>query len=42
MRGSEGAIEQTDNVFPHTDFEQTQYKIDNSLIRKIIIDKDDE
>ena len=35
-------IEQTDNVLPHTDFEQTQYKIDNSLIRKIIIDKDDE
>lgn len=42
MRGSEGAIEQTDNVLPHTDFEQTQYKIDNSLIRKVIIDKDDE
>lgn len=42
MRGSNGTINSVDNYYPHTDFKQIQYKIDNSLIGKIIIDKDDE
>lgn len=42
MRGSKGKIEQIDNELSNTDIEQTQYIVDNSLIRKIIIDKDDE
>lgn len=42
MIGGKGKIQNEDGVFPNTEFEQRRYLIDSSIIRKIIIDKDDE
>ena len=42
MIGVDGSIKVERGFYPHTNYEQIQYKIDSSKIRKIIIDKDDE
>lgn len=42
MIGNVGKIKEEDGLFPYTDFEQRLYIIDSSIIRKIVIDKDDE
>lgn len=39
--GDIGKIQRKDGVFPNTVFEQKQYVIDGSKIRKIVLDKDD-
>lgn len=42
MIGNNGKIEKNEEKYCHTEYEQIQYVIDSSKIRKIVIDKDDE
>lgn len=42
MIGNNGKIEKNEGKYCHTEYEQIQYVIDSSRIRKIVIDKDDE
>lgn len=42
MQGQKGKIQRSDSILPNTDFEQTDYRIDSTLIQRIVVDKDDE